>query len=86
MRADISNAYDMKDASGEDVSTVSYSYFDPSSGEQLNRTVSYEYATSWNDILSDFINFLSCVYGYDIRNKVDIKHNTFSDDIEVDFN
>lgn len=28
---------------------------------------------SWDDLLTDFINFLSGIYGYDIREQVQIK-------------
>ena len=33
----------------------------------------YEYGTPWDKVLTDFINFLSAAYGYDIRRYVEIK-------------
>ena len=30
----------------------------------------YEYGIPWDNVLKDFINFLSAAYGYDIRNQV----------------
>jgi len=30
----------------------------------------YEYGVSWDEVLRDFISFLSGIYGYDIKSKV----------------
>lgn len=30
----------------------------------------YEYGTPWDDVLKDFLDFMSGVYGYDISKKV----------------
>lgn len=33
----------------------------------------YEYGTPWDTILKDFLDYLSGVYGYDIRSKVTVE-------------
>jgi hypothetical protein len=34
---------------------------------------SYPEGTPWNEVLRDYLTFLSSVYGYDISEKVEIK-------------
>mgnify|MGYP003353081267 CR=1 FL=1 len=33
----------------------------------------YEYGTPWDTILTDFLSFLSGIYGYDIKSKVEFE-------------
>ena len=37
----------------------------------------YEYGTPWDEVLRDFIQYLSGIYGYDISDKV--KYETLED-------
>jgi hypothetical protein len=74
MRADMSQNY-VKDSTGESPVLLTYSYTDSSVGEHTTRTLQYENTTRWDDILEDFIGFLSCVYGYNIREKIQIEGN-----------
>ena len=49
----------------------SYQYSDDDRSWSFNRK--YELGTPWDEVLKDYIDFLSSVYGYDIRSKVELK-------------
>jgi hypothetical protein len=38
---------------------------------------SYPEGTPWNEVLRDYLTFLSSVYGYDISEKVEIIDNVY---------
>ena len=49
----------------------------------------YDYGTQWSTVLTDFLNFLSGIYGYSIHNKVEYLGNpattyTFEDSEECE--
>ena len=46
----------------------SYQYSDDERNLSFHRK--YEFDTPWDEVLKDYIDFLSFVYGYDIRDKV----------------
>ena len=35
----------------------------------------YEYGTTWNTVLTDFLSYLSGIYGYNLHEKVTYKNN-----------
>ena len=74
MRADMSQQY-VKDSTGEAPTTMFFSYADPTVGDQCSRTLTYEAGARWDDLLVDFVSFLSGIYGYDISKKIQIEGN-----------
>ena len=54
--------------------TYQFNYND---GEDRNVFVSFTPGDTWSSVLEQFVDFMSNVYGYDIREKVAIKKSPF---------
>lgn len=50
--------------------TFYFSFDHQSSDGNWRFSRNYEYGTPWDEVLKDFIDYLSGVYGYDINKKV----------------
>lgn len=70
-----------------DKSHVTYSHSDTASDKYYSFSGSYDFGTTWMELLEDYINFLSGIYGYDIREKVEfVDHWEFNDKINQKYN
>lgn len=68
--------------------THSFSMNDRFTGQRISFSRDFEDAggVTWSEVLDDFLSYLSCCYGYDIKSKVKIDSSWFDlwqDDEEI---
>ena len=61
-----------------------FDYSHVSEGGNWSFNKNYEYGTTWNTVLTDFLSYLSGIYGYNLHEKVTYKNNPIQYKFEGD--
>lgn len=69
---------------GDTKSYLSFNFTDNYTGQHASSSYQYEECTPWDNLLNDFVSFLSGVYGYDIHQYVKITDRTLKTEYEDD--
>lgn len=75
-------------ANAEKKMSMTFSSYDEHTSRHHSFSSDYDSVAPWYDIMEDFITFLSTVYGYNIREHIEIDLNPmaiFYEDEDIDF-